>query len=478
VPRKAKWAYLLEEDSNFRRWYENLSRGSEVTAKENARVLYRFLTKHDLDPQRLVELARKDRKNVEDILSDFVTVLHGEGKAPGYIANYLKAVKSWLEFNEVRLLRRIKVGNRNIKTTIMDERVPNRDELRTILLHGSERVRCSIGLMAFSGLRPRVMGNSSGTDGLRLLDLPELELLGDRVEFSKVPMMIVVKPQLSKTGHKYITFLTSEGCEYLKVYLEKRISQGEVLTKTSPVISVKRGYERKGKSSENIGSRFIVTKNITREIRNAIRPKYDWRPYVLRGYFATQLMIAENHGKISHTYRQFFMGHKGDMESAYTTNKGRLPQEVIEDMRQTFSRCSEYLSTTPDRFDVDLEKAKIESLLSFAKLQGLPEEKINSIRQTLTESENPTADKAIELLSDYANLKSIFWVTNPTINTPSDTKPGEANHTVQEERPFEAQIVTESELTDFLECGFDLVADIGDGKYVVRRKNHKRAILA
>jgi len=49
-------------------------------------VLYRFLTKHDLDPQRLVELARKDRKNVEDILSDFVTVLHGEGKAQGIFA--------------------------------------------------------------------------------------------------------------------------------------------------------------------------------------------------------------------------------------------------------------------------------------------------------------------------------------------------------------------------------------------------------
>ena len=43
---------------------------------------------------------------------------------------------------------------------------------------------------------------------------------------------------------------------------------------------------------------------------------------MLRAYFDTQLMVAENHGKISHAYRQFFMGHSDDIEARYTTNKG------------------------------------------------------------------------------------------------------------------------------------------------------------
>jgi len=28
------------------------------------------------------------------------------------------------------------------------------------------------------------------------------------------------------------------------------------------------------------------------------------------------------------------MGHKGDIEARYTTNKGRLPEDVVEDMRR------------------------------------------------------------------------------------------------------------------------------------------------
>jgi hypothetical protein len=91
----------------------------------------------------------------------------------------------------------------------------------------------------------------------------------------------------------------------------------------------------------------VTTKTITWENRRAMRPRFKWRPYVLRAYFDTQLMVAENHGRISHAYRQFFMGHKGDMEARYTTNKGRLPDDVIEDMRRSFASCEEYLSTRP-----------------------------------------------------------------------------------------------------------------------------------
>jgi hypothetical protein len=57
-------------------------------------------------------------------------------------------------------------------------------------------------------------------------------------------------------------------------------------------------------------------------------------------------MVAENHGKISHAYRPFFMAHKVNIESRYTTNKGRLPSAVIEDMREAYRKCQEYLQTT------------------------------------------------------------------------------------------------------------------------------------
>jgi len=39
------------------------------------------------------------------------------------------------------------------------------------------------------------------------------------------------------------------------------------------------------------------------------------------------------------------MGHKGDIENRYTTNKCKLPESVIEDMREAYGRSQEYLQT-------------------------------------------------------------------------------------------------------------------------------------
>ncbi|MCW3992553.1 MAG: site-specific integrase, partial [Candidatus Bathyarchaeota archaeon] len=162
--RRARWAFLLNEDPVFRRWYENLARGSEWTARTRARDLYRFLRKHDMTPGGLVELAERDRRGVENLLMDFIAELHEESYSPGYIENYLKTVRSWLEFNEIRLVRKIKIGKRGRTPTIEDERVPTRDELGQILNYAGERGRCSITLMAFSGLRPQSLGDMRGND--------------------------------------------------------------------------------------------------------------------------------------------------------------------------------------------------------------------------------------------------------------------------------------------------------------------------
>ena len=106
-----------------------------------------------MTPSSLVEIGQKNQRKVEDILMDFVTELHRQNKAPGYIENYIKSVKSWLRFNDISLTRKITIGNRGSTPSIEDERVPMKDELKQILDYSKSRGRTSVSLIAFSGLR-------------------------------------------------------------------------------------------------------------------------------------------------------------------------------------------------------------------------------------------------------------------------------------------------------------------------------------
>jgi integrase len=459
--KTARWAHLLE-DKDFKRWFDNLARGSRVTAFENARILYRFLKYHDMSPRTLAELGKKDRHKVEDILMDFVAKLHEEGKAPNYISNYLKAVKSWLNYNEVRLIRRIKIGNHNATPTIADERVPTRDELRNIMIYAKPRARCSISLMAFSGLRPESIGNMRGTNGLTVKDFPEMKVDADIVSFIRTPTMIFVQSNLSKAKHKYITFLTNEGCEYLKAYLEMRLADGKELKPESAIISVTPGYEKTSyRSSQND---FITTKNVTREIREAMRPKYMWRPYVLRAYFDTQLLVAENHGKISHAYRQFFMGHKGDIEARYTTNKGRLPESVIEDMRQSYLKCEEYLSTRPVSKEVDPELTAIRTMVESGVLDFTkPKVRAYLIQKLNIKDMEVRIAKIREqgVDEEEANTRVIFGELG--------IEPIEIQVSKPKSNGDPKKIISERDLEEYLADGWNVQFVLPSGKILVQR---------
>ncbi|MDH3341754.1 MAG: hypothetical protein OEL84_10800, partial [Nitrosopumilus sp.] len=321
--RKPATKDLLQDD-NVRRWYQNTSRGSKLNADIRLRRLNLFCYRTNTTPAKLVKIGKKDVIRIEDMLLDHVSWLESQNYAPNYIEGILKSIKSWLIFNYIELKRKIKIANAGIPVNIQDEQVPTKTQLQSILNVSSPRTRSSISLMAFSGIRPQVMGNYDGTDGIKLADLPDLviEPDGKSISFAHVPAMVIVRASLSKTKNKYFTFLPSEGCEYVLGYLRKRISAGEKLTLHSPVISLKQGYHSRRRYKIQNQSSFITTPRITSDIRKAIWSITKARPYVLRAYFDTQLLLAESHGKMTHAYRQFFMGHKGDIEARYTTNKG------------------------------------------------------------------------------------------------------------------------------------------------------------
>ncbi|MDE2588369.1 MAG: hypothetical protein KGL95_01715 [Patescibacteria group bacterium] len=94
--------------------------------------------------------------------------------SPSYIEDTIKSVKSWLRHFEVEIRRRIKITNLDSTPTLENERVPNTEELSEMLNRSSLRESVIISLIAKSGLRPQMIGNHNGTDGLKIGDLPDL----------------------------------------------------------------------------------------------------------------------------------------------------------------------------------------------------------------------------------------------------------------------------------------------------------------
>jgi hypothetical protein len=397
MPR-AKYVNLLE-DPDVKRWYENTARGSRISADVCLRRLGSFCESNGTTPSKF---ASQSERELHNVLMDYVSSAENKGYAGNYINSTMKALKSWLVHNNRGLKVKIKIKGVDETPTLKDERVPTFDELKRIFLSGDPKARVACVLIAHSGLRLQTLGDYQGRDGLRVRDLPELKIESSTIAFSTVPALIIVRKELSKAEHQYFTFLSEEGCEYLKDYLEERLREREDLNPASPIVTPKQKMKP-----------FIRTINIGDVIRGAMRQAgLPWRPYVLRSFFDTQLMLAESKGLVIRDYRQFWMGHKGDIENRYTTNKHNLPKDVIEDMREAYTRSQEYLQTTKasETSEERLTQAFRKQLLlvaGFAQneidkmdLPSLDDEKLQEIvrkRLLRTETGDPAKEKAVSV---------------------------------------------------------------------------------
>ncbi|MCI0563444.1 MAG: hypothetical protein MN733_33635, partial [Nitrososphaera sp.] len=269
-------------------------------------------------------------------------------------------------------------------------------------------------------------------------DLPEMVIVGKQIQFAKVPARIFVRSNLSKTRQKYFTFLSSEGCSYLREYLEARIRQGEELKPDSPLIE----YERMSTKARP----HLPTRKVTALIRKSMRKAGVFkRPYVLRAYAETQLIIAESKGRISHPYLQFIAGHKGDIEARYSTNKGSLPPDMIEGMRTAYKDCEPFLSTLADLSQQSnvVKEAKIEALKSVAKsMFGIDLLDVKIAKEN-KEKKELDQDDTIELFE--LEIKKL------------------------REKPDPQSVVTEKDLPSYLKQGWQFVSVLPSKKVVIRK---------
>ncbi len=353
----------LLSNKDIRRWYDNLARSSIVTADVRLRKLSLFCENNKITPMELVELGQKDSRAVADLIEDSITTMEKKHNAPQYIKAIVTAVKSWLHHFDIEVKRKIRIANADSTPSLVNERVPDETELKELFNRANLRTGAIMALIGKAGLRPEVLGKHDASDGLMIKDLPELNIVLGIARFQVIPPKVIVRKSLSKAGHSYFTFITETGAEKILAYLNERLASGETLTAESPVIALSsRLVTYRGKHQ---GKKFMTTSVIEQQVRKSMRPRFTWRPYVLRAFFDTQLLIAESRGKIAHDFRVFFMGHKGSIEAKYTTNKNILSKLLIDEMRESFRKSQEFL---------DLEvTAKKEETISTEKIVTVEE---------------------------------------------------------------------------------------------------------
>jgi integrase len=384
IPVRAKWRHLYDENEDFSLWFHNLARGSPTTATERARVLHRFLGWMGWSLDELTRQITEDGDMFEKRLMAFVGSQEEKGYAPGTIENYVKSVRSWANWHGVKLVRKIKISNRTSTPTLDSEEVPTVNEVQDIRSSATPRGRICVGAVAYGGMRPEVLGHQHVKDGLRLGDLPELDI--EKLEFTRVPTLVVVRPEISKTGRQYRTFFPGETCRDIVAYLHKRRGEGEGLTRSSPLVAVNPALRRKGWRTRNGSSEsmHIVTAVVSRDIRNAMRPVYSYRPYVLRSYFATRLLMAVSDKALDNNYRVYWLGHTGEISARYSSNKAMLPDDLVENMREAYNRSLRYLVGGT----MSEEETRKKQMMDTARILGFDEDKLSALKEILQRSRN------------------------------------------------------------------------------------------
>ncbi|MGC9123878.1 MAG: site-specific integrase [Thermoplasmata archaeon] len=414
-------------------WYKNLQGGSLITADNYLRTLGRYCKLTKNTPESILKKAKSGELKHEFI--EFVNDLQNQGKNGSYLVLFKKTLNSWLSFNNIdQKLQGIKIRGANLTPTIQDERPPTKEELDKILRNASLRGRAIIGILAFSGIRPESLGNYKGTDGIVLKDIEGLEITDQGINFKIFPAMLKIRATLSKKGNAYFTFLPEQACKYIKDYLDLRIRNGEKLNLESPLIRA----DPRGSHSK--ATEFISTMFLLRDVKKAIKKSgFSFRPYVMRVYFASAMDIAESKGLISHSWRAFFMGHKGDIEARYSTNK-RLPPDVIEQMREAYKRCQKYLITElPQVEESNLQELIKKQMLLVAGFKPEEIEKMNISEMSNEEITQKIREKLMGSLKEslVKNAKGQF-------------------------------VINKDKVEDYISKGFEFVADLGNGKIIMK----------
>lgn len=345
------------------------------------------------------ELVKLDRKEASQIVQNFVDSLKERDLSIRYVNVSLAYLKTFFRVNGFKSEKELEVERYYQPSRYMkrEECIPTPEEIyRMAYAAGSPRNKALVLALYTSGLR------NSTLRALRYGDVKEELEAGLRIVKVQVyPEMKETDPDACKGNIPYYSFISKETVEALNEYwTERREIYGDI-NDNEPLFSA----ESTNMDLDVRRNRPVMKKSLAAIVKRAAKKAgiKNWsavHPHCLRKTFESELRNSGLDAKD----QEFLMGHilPGSPDPYYDKTK-------IEEMRTKYAQVVFF-----PRSILDLEKAKIEAAFVTARMLGLPEEKINLMREAVMKSENPTADKVIKMLSGSANPSAGFTIRKPT----------------------------------------------------------------
>lgn len=242
----------------------NLLTRSENTKKTYLKGLVKFVVYKQIQNLDSFINEVRQKQNQNEIVKDFGVYLAGKNLAPKTVAAWLSSLKKFFSANGLTVNVDIPLKIFNVHEDIL----PNKEDLKKILLEVDLRMKVIITILASSGIRVGELHN------LRLGD----------IDLSKEIPSVKIKGIGAKERKSRITFISIEAKNFLQEYLNQRKSLGEELNENSPVIAREDG---KPMSYQNI---HYLLEKVFRKYSKKVGKRYSLHAHCLRKWFKTQLI--------------------------------------------------------------------------------------------------------------------------------------------------------------------------------------------
>lgn len=416
-------------------WIEGYD--SHFTKDHFLRAFYLFVRHTGMTPDELLTLKPQEAKQK---LVAFARSIRDQGKS-SWAFSIVKSVKSFYRHHGVELklqrTEKIRVARKRVNVEI----IPSKEQVYKMAdFAGNLRDKAIILCLWQSGVR------------IGCLNKWTFGLVKDQVFPSDNQMKIPVYLRITESvdtklrsydvGY-YCTFLGREATEALRDYLKWRMDNGEKLMPDSPVFA-SHATTIRGTPLSSGSIRDIIK----RCAKNAgIDPERIWT-HCLRKAFRKVL----NNSDIDEDTREALMGHKlpGSRGSYFDSHD-------VEEIARKYMRCNFA------RTEAMPEDVRKEMLLLLwrdqAKMFGIDPMKIKIEKEKVL-GRKPNTEEEIEAIQ--MEIKKIVI---------SPMKQKEESNDCNG-KPYMSKIICEKELVPYVEEGWEIVKELTNGNFLIKKPNH------